>query len=89
MLFLNSKELLSKLPKIITAQGTDIEMVATYKFSGVIIDQNVLFYIHIKFLVLGINLDLNTEQEIKQLWSQGLTRQKHRAHNMSENVTKN
>jgi len=43
MIFSNGIKLISILPKICTAQGTDIERVTTYKYLGFIIDQNLSF----------------------------------------------
>lgn len=48
MLFTNGKKLPSNLPKISTAQGVEIEMVTTYKYLGIIIDQNLSFKSHIE-----------------------------------------
>lgn len=51
-----SKELTSNLFKISTAQGVESEMVKTYKYLGVVIDQNLSFKPHIENLVSKLKL---------------------------------
>uniref|UniRef100_A0A669C6E9 ribonuclease H n=1 Tax=Oreochromis niloticus TaxID=8128 RepID=A0A669C6E9_ORENI len=58
MLFSNGKELLATSPKIKTIQGTEIEMVTSYKYLGIIIDQNLSFKTHIQKLVSKLKLKL-------------------------------
>ena len=43
MLFSNGKQLPSHLPRLSTVYGVEIEMVTSYKYLGILIDENLSF----------------------------------------------
>ena len=47
MLFSNGKQLPSHLPRLSTVYGVEIEMVTSYKYLGVLTDENLSFKLHI------------------------------------------
>ena len=69
MLFSNSKSKLSSLPSVITAQGSQIELVSSYKYLGVVIDDSLSFSAHIQQLVKKLKLKLGFFFRIKSCLS--------------------
>lgn len=57
-MFSNGNKQLSILPKISTTQGAEIEIVTSYKYPGIIIDQNLSFKTHIEDLVSKLRIKL-------------------------------
>ena len=58
MLFSNGKQLPSHLPRLLTVQGIEIELVKSYKYLGILIDDNLSFKCHIDKLVSKLKLKL-------------------------------
>ena len=58
MLFSGKKKVPEVLPGITTAQGTPIELVASYKYLGITIDDGLCFKTHIKNLLKKLKLKL-------------------------------
>ncbi len=58
MLFSNGKQLPSNIPRLLTVQGAEIELVASYKYLGIFTDQNLTFKPHIENLVYKLKLKL-------------------------------
>ena len=58
MLFLNGKQLSSRLPRLSTVHEFEIEMVTSYKYLGTLIDENLSFKLHINKLVSKLKLKL-------------------------------
>ena len=58
MFFLNGKQLPSHLPRLLTVQGIEIELVRSYKYLGILIDDNLSFKSHIDKLVSKLKLKL-------------------------------
>ena len=59
MLFSNGKQLPSHLPRLSTVYGVEIEMVTSYKYLGILIDENLSFKLHINKLVSKLKLKLS------------------------------
>ena len=58
MLFSNRKKVPSPLPKIFTKQGQSIELVSSYKYLGIHIDDSLTFTEHIESLLKRLKLKL-------------------------------
>ena len=56
MLFSNGKQLPSHLPRLSTAHGVEMEMVTSYKYFGILLDENLSFKLHIDKLVSKLML---------------------------------
>lgn len=51
MLFSHKKKVPADLPSVKSTQGTPIEFVASYKYLGIFIDENLSFMSHIEHLL--------------------------------------
>ena len=58
MLFSNGKQLPSNIPRLSSVQGAEIELVASYKYLGILIDDHLTFKPHIDDLVSKLKLKL-------------------------------
>ena len=58
VLFSNGKRLPADLPKIFTAERTEIKKTASYKYLGIIVEENLTFKLHIDRLVSKLKLKL-------------------------------
>ena len=58
MLFSNSRSRSQNIPSVVTLEGSEIEVVDSYKYLGILIDDSLTFQPHVQYLVKKLRLKL-------------------------------